>query len=708
TGDFSAGQQNTFNLTVTNEGPLTDNTPITLTDTIPAPMTFVNATSTDGNWSCGAVGQAVTCTHPGPLAAATSHADVLLTVNVPLSAVPSVSNSASVTSPMFDHQLSNNQAADTANVVIPDLSTSSKTVTDLNGGDAEAGDVLRYTITLTETAGGAVAGVSVTDTIDALLENFSVVSDGGGTDSSTPGTGPLDITNLSVPAGGSTVIEFDARIVTTALTGDVIANTAVITNPADGTISNAVAPDVIVGQSALPGMGIKNLYFQDIQGSTSNPVLPMTMSRTPLTAPSSPTRVRIRRQDNNRIWNLTPTLQASFGIDASPIPVVLQMRRNNNASTRIVRVTLDYSGAATGFIGCQTLSIPGSGAGGLSNSVTNAFTFNVQRTDAACNPVAGAPLTLPPGTVIRAAVDNDPAVGPAGLAIFVYPFNDSSPDTSRIELPATTVINVDSIGSFDAAYPAGAAQPFYPAGSSIFVRAVVSDPFGSFDITAANIEIRDPSATPVAAGPMTEVDSTADTKTYEFPYVIPAAGPDGNWQVRVTAVEGTEGTITDLGLSTLVVGNGATIVLSKTVTAVLDPVTGASNPKSIPGATLEYIVTATNTGPLATDVDTVVVSDQLPPGVRLVFGTPIDPVTFADGPVISGLTYVFTSVADGGDDIAFSSDGGTTFVTPTVSPAGLDISSPPINYIEVTPSGAFNAPAGGNPSFTLTFRVLLE
>jgi fimbrial isopeptide formation D2 family protein/uncharacterized repeat protein (TIGR01451 family) len=709
TGNFSAGQQNTFNLTAINTGPLPDTSPITITDTVQAPMVFVSATSTDSNWSCTAAGQTVTCVHPGPLAAGASHADVLLTVDVPLSAVPSVSNTATAASPMFDHILANNSASDVATVVIPDLTTSSKTVTDLNGGDAEAGDVLRYTITLNETAGGSVTGVSVTDVLDPLLENMSIVNAGGGTDNSTPGTGPVDITDITVPAGGSTIIEFDAQIAATALTGDVIANTAVITNSADGTVTNATAPIVTVGLSAAPGSGIKNLYFGDIQGSTNNPTLPMLMSRVPLTVPSAPVlRARIRRQDNNRIWQLTPPLQTAFGIDAEPIPVVLQMRRNNSTATRNVRVSLDYTGAATGFVGCQTLSIPGTGAAGLSNTATRAFTFNIQRTDAACNPIAAAPLNLPAGTIIRAAVDNEPIVGPSGNAIYVYPFNDSTPDTSRVELPATTIINVDSIGTFDAAYPAGVAQPFYPPGSNVFIRAVVSDPFGSFDITASNIQLLDPGATPVAAGAMTEVDSTTSTKTYEFAFAIPGAGPNGNWQIRVTADEGTEGTITDLGISTLVVGNGATIVLGKTVAAVLDPVTGPVNPKSIPGATMEYVITATNTGPLATDIDTVVVGDLLPTGVTLLFGSPIDPVAFADGPVASGLSYVFTSVADGGDDLAFSNDGGATFITPIVDPSGLDLTSPPINYIEVTPSGTFNAPSGGDPSFTLTFRARLE
>jgi len=61
-------------------------------------------------------------------------------------------------------------------VAFPNLSTSTKTVLDLNGGDAAPGDTLRYTITLTETAGRATSGVSVTDHIPANATFASMVS----------------------------------------------------------------------------------------------------------------------------------------------------------------------------------------------------------------------------------------------------------------------------------------------------------------------------------------------------------------------------------------------------------------------------------------------------------------------------------------------------------------------------------------------------
>ena len=81
----------------------------------------------------------------------------------------------------------------------------------------------------------------------------------------------------------------------------------------------------------------------------------------------------------------------------------------------------------------------------------------------------------------------------------------------------------------------------------------MSDPFGSYDITSANVTIKDPNNTIVVnAQAMTQVaDSGLATKTYEYVYTpVPAAGPTGWWTANVTAKEGAENTVTDLGTGT--------------------------------------------------------------------------------------------------------------------------------------------------------------
>jgi uncharacterized repeat protein (TIGR01451 family) len=103
----------------------------------------------------------------------------------------------------------------------PDLSTSTKTVIDENGGNLYPGDILRYTITLIESAGVPATDVRVTDVIPPHVQDFAVVSWPSGADdeSTSDGNGFLDITGISLPANGSDTIVFDVEVADSAATG---------------------------------------------------------------------------------------------------------------------------------------------------------------------------------------------------------------------------------------------------------------------------------------------------------------------------------------------------------------------------------------------------------------------------------------------------------------------------------------------------------
>ena len=159
-GDFSLNGLNTFALDVANNGPSTEAASITVTDPLPTGLTYVSFSSTDLNWACNAIGQDVTCTHPGPIAPTASLAQVLINVTADATALPSLSNTATVTSTTFDFNATNNASTDNITVLAPNLTTSSKTVADLNGGQVLPGDTLRYTISIVESAGEAAFGVS--------------------------------------------------------------------------------------------------------------------------------------------------------------------------------------------------------------------------------------------------------------------------------------------------------------------------------------------------------------------------------------------------------------------------------------------------------------------------------------------------------------------------------------------------------------------
>ena len=101
-GNFNMGGNGTYTLRVSNtSGVVLDpelNT-VTITDTLPTGFTFVSGVGT--GWSCGAVGQVVTCTHAPPLAPGSSLPDVTLTVAIGPTALPASVNTATVSSTTY-------------------------------------------------------------------------------------------------------------------------------------------------------------------------------------------------------------------------------------------------------------------------------------------------------------------------------------------------------------------------------------------------------------------------------------------------------------------------------------------------------------------------------------------------------------------------------------------------------------------------------
>lgn len=94
-------------------------------------------------------------------------------------------------------------------VTRPNLSTSSKTFLDLNGGDPEAHDVLQYTLDIINTGNTAATGISVTDDLPVHTHNLTITSlPANGTNNSQPapnganGTGLLQFDNISLDAFG--------------------------------------------------------------------------------------------------------------------------------------------------------------------------------------------------------------------------------------------------------------------------------------------------------------------------------------------------------------------------------------------------------------------------------------------------------------------------------------------------------------------------
>ena len=159
-----------------------------------------------------------------------------------------------------------------------------------------------------------------------------------------------------------------------------------------------------------------------------------------------------------------------------------------------------------------------------------------------------------------------------------------------------------------------------------------------------------------------------------------------------------------IGLHDLTVCNpSTTLSVTKVSSVISDPSNDTTNPKAIPGAVVEYLITVSNTGGVATDEDSVVVTDNGPANAKMcLLSRSGGPVIFDDATGSSGVTYTFTSLSSATDSLAFSNDDGTSFsYIPTSDSDGCDTA---ITAFRVIPSGAF---AGGK-TIAIRFRYKIE
>ena len=155
-----------------------------------------------------------------------------------------------------------------------------------------------------------------------------------------------------------------------------------------------------------------------------------------------------------------------------------------------------------------------------------------------------------------------------------------------------------------------------------------------------------------------------------------------------------------------------TLVLTKSALTVFDPVNLGDNAKAIPGAWVEYSLTASNAGAGSPDPDSVAITEPLPANVALfvgdIAGPNSGPVAFDDGTgaAASGLGYDYGGLGDPADSLEFSVDGLDYSYVPSGDADGFD---PAVRFVRVRPTGSF-APADGGSSreFTLRFRVRVQ
>lgn len=240
-GPFEVGGNGVYTLRVTNNGPDPAQGPITVTDDLPGSLSYVSATG--AGWTCSFAAPRVTCEHPGPLNPGASLPDITLTVQVLVSAAPSVTNSATVSSPTDDPDPDNNTDRVTTPVQTPDISATKRDelVVDNNGnGQANPGDVLEYTIIITNSGSATARDVVFSDTPDpkTVLQAGSVQLTPAGagviTRGNTPGDTSIEVQLGDLASSSSVTIRFrvqiiDPLVLPPGVTETVVANQGFIT-----------------------------------------------------------------------------------------------------------------------------------------------------------------------------------------------------------------------------------------------------------------------------------------------------------------------------------------------------------------------------------------------------------------------------------------------------------------------------------------------
>ena len=208
-GDFTQGQNGaTYTITVTNAGSAATSGTVTVADTLPAGLAPTAPSGVVDGWTCGIVGQTVTCTRSDALAAGGSYPAITLTVDVATDAAAAVTNTAEV---------SGGGESNTAN----DAAGDPTTITQLPAGvtvdptsgltTTEAGGTDTFTVVLdSQPSGDVVIDLASTDLTEGTVSPTQLTFAGGvGGDWATPRTvtvtGVDDATDDGDQAYGITV-----------------------------------------------------------------------------------------------------------------------------------------------------------------------------------------------------------------------------------------------------------------------------------------------------------------------------------------------------------------------------------------------------------------------------------------------------------------------------------------------------------------------
>ena len=230
-----ATQNLTYTMNVSNTGPQ-DATNVTVTDPLPASMTFVSATPSQGTCSGTTT---VTCN----LGAMPSPSQATLTVVVTPTQAGSFTNTATIAATEPDLATANNSASVTTTVLLPADLVLTKAA---SPSSLDVGGNITYTLVVTNKGPASASNVLLTDTPN---NNFPIVSitPTQGSCTSDPNTGTITCNLGSLAVSASATV----HIVVTANVPANSSNNAGVTADQPNLGNNSASVTVLIGAADL-------------------------------------------------------------------------------------------------------------------------------------------------------------------------------------------------------------------------------------------------------------------------------------------------------------------------------------------------------------------------------------------------------------------------------------------------------------------------
>lgn len=597
------GSTVTYTIIVNNNGP-NDATGVTVTDVVDCGAQSTPCVSYVTDSSGGSYNASTGVWTVGNIAAYDA-VSLLLTVTINGAGGIDIINTATAAADQTDGDPNNDSASIAVTPrVIPDLSTSTKAITNI--GDVNPGDTLQYLITLINSAPTDAEDVEFSDTLATspvaltYLSSSTTCTDNlGNTLTPVFSAGEVTLTGIVVPASSSCTVTINSTV-GSGSPGDLIDNTAVIVNP-NGPGATPRVATLLLSESAIVDVEGKQLYLRDFSGSRD-------LVRVP---PSSGESLVLN--DTNTVESfLVAGTQRAAQWDAGDLGVNVYLDSNNlnNGALRSVTVTVraNLSAASSGFtVGSQTRVIP------LTATPTE-YKFRIPN-----------PTTYSLG--IGATFQVEIRTNDADATLPVRLSQVAAAPYSELVVPLTNAIEITDISFFDRSatdetgLPVGCAATFscgtelspaeVVAGSTIWMRARISDLFGAADVnpgcelaspvncptyTLIYPRVSDPDVdvTPVnneltyLRDAQTDVGGTlyGDSRVFEVELNPSGMGYDGTWEVTVTGNEGTEGVYQAVLVATFVRLGQPSLVVVKS----------SASSSAAPGEVVTFTNSVTNNG----------------------------------------------------------------------------------------------------------------